>query len=351
MRRALALVLACLTLLQVDANALDQVQDAVGNSFSAPLRATQKNLVDEEWRNPPCNASVIHPKVAVTAAHCVNKVGPNSGFPYGEIWVQEPGKNKNDENALRVKVSRIIYPDEINIEKNQLPVKDIAFLVLENEIIAKQLIEIASLDEVKSLVESKSYVYGYGYFFADLIKFENWRTSQEKFPHSNPRKARAVLIENPYINDKFWNGFPNSLIYRVRPCTASFGSGSPMTAIINGKEKLIAISGSSSGWSCDDNPQRNVGRAIIVANYLNLVQDEIVKFDSEQKPTEPIPSLSPSPQPEPTVAVQSEPSVGAEPTEEAVNGRKESKIVCFKGKNKKIVYGIKPKCPKGFKKR
>lgn len=265
------------------ASATNNITDATGNIFLAPLRYQESNTKNEDWENMPCGASLITTTIAVSAAHCVMHVGPNSGFKSGEIWVQEPGKSKSDSTSNRSKVINIIYPKDLTKNPWNVPYHDIAFLILSKPLVKNVGFEVASLEEVKSLITDNSEMYGYGHFFGNLSEGEAWRASSSKFPHLNPRKGTVKVFQDVPHKGDIWLGLPHSIHYKVPPCRGNHGSGTPITAIINGKEKLVGIEGSSSGWSCDNDPYRNIVRAMIVASYLDLIKDFLV---DEKKDTE-----------------------------------------------------------------
>lgn len=272
MKKLFVLAIALL-LFPVNAHATGNIVDATGNIFLAPLRYQELNTKYEDWENPPCGASLITPQIAVTAAHCVLYVGQGTGFKSGEVWIQEPGKNKSNQSANRAKVTKIIYPKDLSANQWKVPYHDIAFLILSKPLVDKVQFEVATLEEVRSLIDNSSTLYGYGHFFGDLSALESWRTSSNKFPHADPRRGTVTAVKNGPHNKDIWIGFPYTIYYKVPPCRGNHGSGTPITAIIDGKEKLVGIEGSSSGWSCDNNPYSNIVRAMVVANYLELIKD------------------------------------------------------------------------------
>lgn len=235
-----------------------------------------------------CSGILISPKIIATARHCVRNDSGVAGTGYA---FTNPGE-QIDGIATPAKVAKILISDE-----------DLAFIILDAALSGTTYLPIANAQAITSLPDrTPLFGYGYGAVFETGSPYSSF-------------VRRYQLDWN--ITGKVAN-LKNTYELTSKSSSACRGdSGGPITFNIDGsKESLLAV---ISGAANVENVCGNPGpdglyrmRVVLVDPYLSLIPEY----------SYPIATAKPSP--------------------------KIIKITCIKGKLKKVVSGVKPKCPKGY---
>jgi len=245
-----------------------------------------------------CNGVLIAPNIIATARHCVvNKDGV-----YGiDYLFGAPGAKLDaaiDGTKVPTLLKQIIIPQQTPNSGLDLRL-DLAFLVTDKPFATGTPISIATAEEIAQLNDN-IVIAGYGYG-------EVFETGK---PYSSfPRKFDLSWKNSSLITET--TSYYELIHENNSPCLGD--SGGAITLINSaGKEVLLGvISGAGEvvngcGSKLADGYYRL--RMTVLSPYLSLL---------------PKPAASPAP--------------------------KIHKIICVKGSKKKVVTGVNPKCPKGYK--
>lgn len=259
------------------------------NSFSVGYTFTQAGV------DQVCSGVLVSPNIIASAAHCTVDAKGNKSSNY--IFAA-PG------TALDAPLNPAVRrPQVVKIFSST---GDIVFIQLDIPLANKGMIRVAKSSEVTALTSS-SEVMGYGF----------GKVPETQMLYS-PFVRRYPLIWNADHDES------NTLLITSKIATACVGdSGGAITALLpSGEEILIAVmKGAASvvdGCATQVNGLYTM-MATAVHPYLDLISEIL-----ETPITVPSPTSSAGP--------------------------KKIKILCMKGKVKKYVYDIKPKCPRGYKK-
>jgi hypothetical protein len=236
-----------------------------------------------------CSGILIAPTIIVTARHCVRN---DNGVDGSDYVFTNPGAAL-DGLAAVAKVSRIAISDE-----------DLAFIILDAPLKGISYLQIADSMTVSGLTDLVPlYGYGYGAVFETAAPYSKF---VRKYSLDWRSTGKDLKLNNTYE-------------LTSKDATACRGdSGGPITmALPNGEMVLLAVlTGAANvqdacGTRGPDGLYRM--RVTLVAPYLGLVPEYTG-----------VPAIAPAP------------------------AKKVIKIICVKGKVKKVVSGVKPKCPKGY---
>ena len=267
-------------------------EEVLGNTFAVGM--TFKDAGIEKV----CSGALIGPKLIVTAAHCV--VGQD-GSRNKDFIFTAPGTALDaaiDPSVTPPKIKKIYKPISYT-NSSRSSGEDIAFIELDKLIAKKGFIRIATPAEIDSLLKDQLVDgYGYGAVF------------ETKSPYSPyPRKYRMTwraIYENSALKPRL------ELTSDVAAACSGDSGGAITTKLPSGEEVLLAVlSGASTVQDlCGQRGLDGLYRMLVTTlnPYLFLVKGI---FD----PANPAPIL---------------------------------KITCWKGKVKRTVKGLDPKCPKGY---
>jgi Trypsin len=259
------------------------------NSFSVGYTFTQAGV------DQICSGVLVSPIIIASAAHCTVDAKGNKSSNY--IFAA-PG------TALDAPLNPAVRrPQVVKIFSST---GDIVFLQLDIPLATKGMIRVATSAEVTALT-TNSEVMGYGF----------GKVPETQMLYS-PLVRRYPLMWNADHDES------NTVLTTSKTATACVGdSGGAITARLpSGEEVLVAVMKGAASVVDGCATQVNGLYTMMVTAvhpYLDLITEILAT-----PVTVPSPSASPVP--------------------------KKTKILCMKGKVKKYVYAINPKCPKGYKK-
>jgi len=287
-----------------------------------------------------CSGSLVAPRVVFTAGHCTDRAN----------YVYPPNVTIGQGNTpLPTKVSRIFIPKEFNTCTNcgRGPIQDFAILILEKEIAKVPQMRVATLNEVTNLIENDVDVIQIGYGVKKWAPFNTGVDVLTNYPERLVSKLRKTsflqnnLEEKALLADK-----PNIFINAVNSPEAVMcggDSGSPLYFKDGADYVYVGALSSVTGLSCqyskDDpmrtNPywiERTLGVYYVAAYYQSTIE-EAFNFAKSVEEKE-----------------KSDAAIKAK-NEATAKLVKKVTITCIKGSSIKKVTGVKPFCPKGYKKR
>jgi hypothetical protein len=236
-----------------------------------------------------CSGILIAPTIIATARHCVRS---DDGVDGTDYVFTNPGAAL-DGLAAVAKVSRIAISDE-----------DLAFIILDTPLKGASYLRIADSMTVFGLTDLEPlYGYGYGAVFETASPYSKF---VRKYSLEWRSTGKDLKLNNTY-----------ELI--SKDATACRGdSGGPITMVLpSGEMVLIAVVTGAANVQDGCGTRGSDGlyrmRVTLVSPYLGLVPEYTG-----------VPAAAPAPT------------------------KKVIKIICVKGKVKKVVTGVKPKCPKGY---
>ena len=239
----------------------------------------------KEARTPFCTASMLTDRIVVTAAHCMAKdqgVYPELRFKTSDIYVTQPGVDVNtDDVNTRVKVLKVVIkPGYKNLWKPEVDEQstqrdDIAFLFLEEPLVANYSVQVASVEEIEAFVKSGGDVIHYGYGLQKV-------NVQDGQPHTLKLKALAGYPTKIDLNPK--NRFNTSTAMFSKEDGRALcpgDSGGPWYGEIGGTIKILAVTVAASGCRAEP-PYNGSTLGTLISPYLDFMNEEWIKFLAEE---------------------------------------------------------------------
>jgi len=245
-----------------------------------------------------CTASLLAPRLLITAAHCINGDGGGAaGVAARDIDVFTPGGDRRS-GAARVRVSEIVYDPQWTES-----VDDIAFLVLDSSLGTPIISRLATPAEVATLAAARAVVTYVGYGLTGPREEDSSRVSDVPLAVSQPltssyRGGRAVF-------ETRGDGVTG---------TCGGDSGGPWLVEREGQLLYLGPLSGGSGLPCDEaeSPSNTGEEATVAALHTGLISRAMASAGVTSLGSGAGPTPAATPTPTPTTAAT--PTVTPTPT-------------------------------------
>jgi secreted trypsin-like serine protease len=309
------------------ASAMENAPDALNDGRTVPL------IIQGSGKN--CTGFLYSERIVLTAGHCVIDRQTQKMWP--QHYVGMPGLPylPNSLEYEMIPVEKIFSTFKIKQEKDYSDTNDFAVLVLKNKILVPGKANIATKKEVDDYIKNKSMVTTIGYGRQSKEHQHNDFTIPKyaQFPLASDEAVNSTISE---VYNHGGVGYYGMKIHVLQipagPSTCSGDSGSAF--YIKDKENFIYLGPlswgfggipncSGNGWKTNDMKMGSVA----AYDYLPIVKEAEEYVAKQNTIITPTPTVSSLPK-KPSIKIT---------------------IKCYKGKEIKKIYGINPKCPKGYK--
>jgi secreted trypsin-like serine protease len=309
------------------AHSMENAPDAPNDGRTVPL------IIQGSGKN--CTGFLYSEKIVLTAGHCIfDRYTQNL---LQQQYIGKPGMpyvpNSNEYELFPIEKTFSNW--KIKTGTDYSDTDDFAVLVLKNKILVPGKVYIATKEQVDSYIKNKAMVTTIGYGLQSKEHKQNDFTKPKyaQFPLVSNERISAVKSEvYSYSGVGHYGMKIHVLQVPGGPSTCSGDSGSPF--YIKDGENFIYLGPlswgfggipncSGSGWKTNE---MNMG-SVAAYDYLSLIkeaEDYVAKQNVVIIPT---------------------------PTASSLTKKSIIKITikCYKEKEIKKIYGINPKCPKGYK--
>jgi hypothetical protein len=338
----ISLLMSLLTHSSERAQAFFQGQEVNNSGFTVAITSPQRMLLP-----PICTGALFGERIVITAKKCLLVSGGSLQSPLESFDVYAP-----DADVSKSKPAAKIVQYFAPVGNLQTLFPNIIFLVLDKKIGNSPIEELLTYEKGKSLsnILSNIEVFGYG-ISNELDKEPFWKL---------PKKvaARLDFQKEPYENQKDY--------FRIYPFFCEGDTGAPIVTTIDGKLVLIGTAYSAvSGWDwlCDGKDVSYSSSGLVTSPKLSFatpageyksVFDQALALATQlDKKDQAAEELKAKQESEAKAAAELKAKQEAEAKAAAAKtvAAKKVTIICVKGKLTKKVTAVKPKCPRGYKKK
>ena len=316
------ILLSAVLLLNISpAHAMENATNAVNEKRTVPIVIDGPRKV--------CTGFLYSERIVLTAGHCLSD--RDAKKPYQKHYIGLPGIPYSKDNAKLIEAEKVIFPKNWSLkgENDFTDIEDFGILILKESISINGKTTIATQEQIDLYIKNKTLVSTVGYGIQSVSHKQNDLTVPQyaEFPLESLDIVKTVLNTNKYYGMKI-----NTVQIPGGPGTCPGDSGSAF--YIKDGENFIYLGPLSWGVgmspSCSGKEWQSkvmyIG-SVAAYDYLYLIkeaEDYVIKQNTTITPT---------------------------PTASSTTKKPIIKITikCYKGKETKKIYGINPKCPKGYK--
>jgi secreted trypsin-like serine protease len=351
----------------IPASAIENGKDATGNSHVVKVVSLYSKT-----RVSTCSGGVISEYVVVTAAHCLDD---ESGLLSKEIWILPPGSiSKRDSSGAYVRDATWITVDSAQITltyqnaTEKVEDDDLAFLVLSKPVTLNVKTLIPSEDETAKLKANgvSLRLYGYGYISDSGTTIDSPNYYVAKFDALTPTSVKNSGFATS-TDATSCQGDSGGPVLNVTPTSVTVVgviTGGP-TSIRCGKKQsdgkyyalftylsryanlaFAAASGASKraiDAAVEAKEEAQAATMQAESDYEDARQEAADALAEVESLTQELDSASAR------IAELEKIVEELENQIKVLNAKLTKTIICVKGTQTRKVFGLDPKCPKGYK--
>lgn len=257
------------------------------------------DLRPQAYKTGWCSGAVLHPHIVITDAHCLHdkQINPQ-GFITRGWGVSQPGVTvgTNIDKASTIVdyffLSMEFYNSHgcpnppIGRTKTCSPIGDIAAVVVKDPLPVPANLKIATVEQIRSAINSRSQVVGYGYGLTERIpdnQFIEWNINKYAM------KNYSTIVRNirsggdvPAKYGVIWPEFVLSVEHSTNQSACSGDSGGPFYLQQNGFMYYLGTNAGTNWDMCTDKNPRPAGYVsttwISSFYYHNEVYSKALEF-------------------------------------------------------------------------
>jgi secreted trypsin-like serine protease len=307
--------------------AMENAPDAINDKRTVPV------MSEGPWK--VCTGFLYSSRIVLTAGHCLFNIKTKK--PYEKMYIGLPGKAYSKEN-YKILVEKTFYSDNWSFRgpDDFTDKDDFGILILKESVPIVGSTVVANENQILKYLDNKIMISTVGYGRQNAAHDHNDLTT--------PKYAEFPLLSFDIVDQelqKVWNYYGKKKYYGMKihilqtpngPSTCGGDSGSPFYVKEGNNFVYLGplswgVGGipncSGNGWITN---QMYMG-SVAAYDYLYLIKEAENYVARQNVAITPTPIASSLPK-KPTIKIT---------------------IKCYKGKEIKKIYGINPKCPKGYK--
>lgn len=321
MNKLKIILIVLLTLNLTPSYAMENAPDAINDGRTVPI------MTEGPWK--VCTGFLYSSRIVLTAGHCLFSFKTKN--PYEKMYVGLPGQTYSKENVKMNLVEKTFFSQDWSFktafdfsDKN-----DFGILVLKEPIAITGKTTIATQEQIDTYIKNKTMI--------STIGYGRQAPQHDHNDITTPKYGEFPLVELNTVKQKLpGSGYYGMKIHILQtpngPSTCGGDSGSAFYI----KNEIDFIYLGPLAWgiggmpACSGNGWRDsvmyVG-SVAAYDYIDLIKEAEDYVAKQNIVTAPSPVTS---------SLHKKPSI-------------KISIKCYKGKEIKKIYGINPKCPKGYK--